>query len=461
MWFVRPFIVIFWALYDLGLLAGSNQFVQHWGYWQDVVRMFNESNPSGNVTSNETYLLILQLAIAMGVSVALKRFVVGLLLGRQTFGKNRRATALWSVFYRFANTHGFFLAVPLHLIFWLIVHYGEELAKVMKRMVLVSEVASLARLPLPRKASEYIDERESMRASEWRNHKAFTADELSTTSNEQVQHAALDMPILEELDRGLNKAESNGTQTTAENAAARSQAFSAGAQSAGVTGAYSEPDKELIIDLLERWEEPDRVNTHDSKATLSAVLQFRRALTVLRRRYPFSAAFGPSDTREICIESAQDVFDRLLLRDADSEDDFLNFDVLAVLAADASTGELDEYKLKQLIKIFRPNRDGRLSRLAFVKSVDAVYKRMRFLGANIHNSSQIDIATESLLNVGFYFILVCIVLGALGIDPLRLFFSLSSFVLAFAFMFGTAAANYFSGVLLILVQRPFGKHCSY
>ena len=96
-----------------------------------------------------------------------------------------------------------------------------------------------------------------------------------------------------------------------------------------------------------------------------------------------------------------------------------------------------------------------------MKSVDAVYKRMRFLGANIHNSSQIDIATEGLLNVGFYFILVCIVLGALGIDPLRLFFSLSSFVLAFAFMFGTAAANYFSGVLLILVQRPFGKHCSY
>lgn len=41
-------------------------------------------------------------------------------------------------------------------------------------------------------------------------------------------------------------------------------------------------------------------------------------------------------------------------------------------------------------------------------------------------------------------------------DPLSLFISLSSVVLAFAFMIGSAAAKYFEGVLFILVRRPYG-----
>lgn len=164
--------------------------------------------------------------------------------------------------------------------------------------------------------------------------------------------------------------------------------------------------------------------------TLSAVLQFRRALTLLKRRYPFSPAFGPADTREICIESSQNVYDRLLLRDVEDYDD-LNFDVLAVLAT--RTGEIDEDKLKELIKVFRPDRDGRLSKLAFVKSIDATYKRMRLLSANIHNSSQLDIAVENLINVAFYFLLGCLILAVLGFDPFQFFFSLSSFVLGMQF----------------------------
>ena len=144
----------------------------------------------------------------------------------------------------------------------------------------------------------------------------------------------------------------------------------------------------------------------------------------------------------MCIESAQNVFDRLLLRDSMSDDDELNFDVLAVVAAD-SQGKIDEDTLKDLIKVFRPDRDGRLSRLAFVKSVDTVYKRLRLLGANVHNSSQIDIAIEKIINVGFYFVLGCIILACLGFQPLQLFFSLSSPILAFSFMVSTAAAQYF------------------
>lgn len=76
-----------WACFDLGLLAGSSAFVNHWCYWQDVIGMLNESNPSGNVTANDVYYKSLRLAIAVGSIVALKRLIVGVFLSRQTFRK--------------------------------------------------------------------------------------------------------------------------------------------------------------------------------------------------------------------------------------------------------------------------------------------------------------------------------------------------------------------------------------
>jgi hypothetical protein len=41
-------------------------------------------------------------------------------------------------------------------------------------------------------------------------------------------------------------------------------------------------------------------------------------------------------------------------------------------------------------------------------------------------------------------------------DPLSLFLSLSSVILAFAFMIGSASSKYFEGILFILVRRPYG-----
>jgi hypothetical protein len=94
-----PFLTIFWAVWDLALLCTSEptsrtasgyvRFAHHWGYWQDWVGVFNISNPSGEVVNNEWNRRILINAIIVGFSVAVKRLVVGLLLGRQTFGKGR------------------------------------------------------------------------------------------------------------------------------------------------------------------------------------------------------------------------------------------------------------------------------------------------------------------------------------------------------------------------------------
>jgi hypothetical protein len=68
-----------------------------------------------------------------------------------------------------------------------------------------------------------------------------------------------------------------------------------------------------------------------------------------------------------------------------------------------------------------------------------------------------DRAFERIINVVFYFVVICVVLSVMGIDPLVLFASISGFVLGFAFMIGAACSKYFEGLLLILVRRPYGK----
>lgn len=166
------------------------------------------------------------------------------------------------------------------------------------------------------------------------------------------------------------------------------------------------------MQLLEQWEEPER-QSHASNeiASISAVLRFRKALTFIQQRYPFSFDFGPADTREACIESSQKVYNRLL---GDSTEPVLQFETIALVALDDDKA-IDQQKAKALIKLFRPDRDGKLTMLDFVKSVDTVYKEYRLLQATIDNSARIDQSFENLFNVVFYILVVTIILSQLGL----------------------------------------------
>jgi len=189
------------------------------------------------------------------------------------------------------------------------------------------------------------------------------------------------------------------------------------------------------------------------KVSVGAVLQFRRALARMDTYFPFSRSFGVADTRENCVASAQDVFLRLLLKTSDAES-LVPFETLAGVAMDRR-GKLDMEKVKKLIKVFRPERDGSLSLLEFVRSVDAVYKELRLLRATIDNSSQIDRALENIFNGFFYTMLAVIILFFLGFNPFTVFLSFSTVILSFTFMIGGASASYVEGLLFILVQRPY------
>lgn len=208
-----------------------------------------------------------------------------------------------------------------------------------------------------------------------------------------------------------------------------------------LTGSLSSAQKARISQLLGQWEEPTIVQGGDStQASVTELLQFRRALEYLHTSYPFSGSFGLADRRESTIESAQAVYDRLLLRSPDPQT--LHFDVLALVGV-RKGGILDQEKLKAMIKLFRPDRDGALDCIDFVKAVDGVYRELRLLRASVANSSKIDRAFESIFNVIFYAILGCIILSQIGYDPLALFLSISGVVLGFAFMIGSASSKYF------------------
>jgi hypothetical protein len=155
---------------------------------------------------------------------------------------------------------------------------------------------------------------------------------------------------------------------------------------------------------------------------------------------PFSPSFGLARKREECAESACAVYKRLMAHTPNAT--CLPFETLCLVALD-NQGKMDEVKLKALVRLFRPNRNGDLTMLDFIKSCDKAYKASRLFRASIANSSQIDAAYESLINVVFYFILGLICLIILDLDPVKLFLSFSGIFLSFAFMFGSASAKYF------------------
>ncbi len=130
-----PFVVFCWSILNFGLLYGDNDFVQHWGFFQDYVGLFNDDNPSGGVVGSEWNRRVLLIGATVSFFVVLKRFVVGLLLGRQTFRKYRRLKRTDPSY--FVNTQTKFLVRQDH--------YGEQLAKVMNKMVLIGQVGHLSK----------------------------------------------------------------------------------------------------------------------------------------------------------------------------------------------------------------------------------------------------------------------------------------------------------------------------
>jgi hypothetical protein len=391
-----PILLVFWSLLDFALLSGTKRFFAHWLYWQDVFELFNESNPSGDVVNSDWNHRILAIAASVGAVVCAKRFWMGQYLGRQTFAQ-----------------------------------YAEKLADVMNKILLVSEVAKLSR--------------DFQKFTEGTPVDALDADEL-----DGLLKYSGDDPSADGRSQRNRSASAEAFSTTGASRVVDPEDVNP------LTGQLNSSQKVKIAQLLGAWEEPMVAAKPAAVASIDSILQFRTALSLLKTNYPFSALFGLADTRENCVLSSQEVYERLLLKTPDK--DVLSFEILALLGVNKN-GSLNNNKLRQLVRLFRPDREGDLDCIDFVKSVDVVYKELRLLRAAVANSSKIDHAFETIINISaslqcfvttavntdllltplllymfavFYIIVTTVILSQLGFDPLALFLSISGVILAFA-----------------------------
>jgi hypothetical protein len=82
-----PFVLFWWSMLDFAMLYGDRAFARNWLYWQDHVGLFNSQNPSGQVVNSTLNTQILSIVAIVSAAVAVKRFVVGLYLSRNTFSE--------------------------------------------------------------------------------------------------------------------------------------------------------------------------------------------------------------------------------------------------------------------------------------------------------------------------------------------------------------------------------------
>ena len=78
-----------WAFYSMILNSGANKFARHWLFYQHGLRLFNDYNPAGDIPNSRLNYRILQVAFVVGGVIGVKRFLVGLYLGKRTYGKEK------------------------------------------------------------------------------------------------------------------------------------------------------------------------------------------------------------------------------------------------------------------------------------------------------------------------------------------------------------------------------------
>jgi len=399
-----PFQIAVWSIYSLILNSGNNQFAKNWLFYQEGIDMFNAANSAGNITYNDWNSIALWNAIFLGIAVALKRFFVGLYLGQRTY-----------------------------------VTYANQLAKVIHQVIVIGQVSLLGRELEMRTTNPTVADSLNLRNKKVHSQFDWSWKGFDGTGLGDDDEKTEGDPVSPNLESENTRSPVSGSQNVEDTVYVdRLDPFG---ESSG---------RVKMLELLEAWEEPELDPGKPENISISAILQFRQSLAFMDLSYPFSISFGLADTRAHCVESSQGVYRRLMCYNPKNTSGVLQFDAIASLAKsnDASTEEgekelVDADKMKDLIRLFRPDRQGNLTMLDFVKSVDAVYKKLRLLRASISSASQIDHATECIVNCFFYFLFFCILLARLKIDPLKFFLSMSSVILAFAFMIGSASAKYF------------------
>eukprot|EP00557_Chaetoceros_sp_GSL56_P005248 CAMPEP_0176505866 /NCGR_PEP_ID=MMETSP0200_2-20121128/16732_1 /TAXON_ID=947934 /ORGANISM="Chaetoceros sp., Strain GSL56" /LENGTH=1081 /DNA_ID=CAMNT_0017905467 /DNA_START=263 /DNA_END=3505 /DNA_ORIENTATION=- len=407
-----PILCVFWGIWNFSIVHGADPFANNWLYWASgTLSIFDaEKNPNGGIPSNRTYTVILATIIIIGVVIMVKRLLVSLLLGKKKY-----------------------------------VTYGPKMEKIMRKVLLIAEVALLAeeiefaaknlennmintkKSPARGWLFEHYqtnmnmdddeqdeDEEESMTETDGsvRRRKDsdlydFPNDDLGMSSNRGRGRGGKDDSAEGEMppqDSTKRKSQQKFIQWVP---------FKKSGTKKDINHLLQTKESELEK-LLGEWEEPEVVNKISwADTSIRKILQFRESLKYLDGPHPLSIPFGLADTRSSCCKSAQHVYDRLLMKTPGAS--VLHFDTLSLLAV-GPDGRLQKEKARALIRLFRPHRNGDLTKLDFVRSCDKIYRRARMFRAMTLASAQLDDAFEQLINIAFYVVTGFVVLVVVGFD---------------------------------------------
>eukprot|EP00977_Amphora_coffeiformis_P004440 scaffold945_cov170-Amphora_coffeaeformis.AAC.20 len=449
-----PFVVTTWSVINLFLLHGTRKFQNNWLLFVT----YGFSNPEGeqytDVLGTGEYLRIWLAFIVAGVVSSAKRTIVAMHFGRRTFSKSIEESEILA-FTRIASLKSRLV------LWWNTAEFKPRLEKLLKEVVLISEVAELA-LEIERSADEMQETLEIELHGADRKVK-FLGD-ISWSSDPRLMHRSRTSSLQIDSDD-----ESETTDVTGDKGKRKDDIGEFRASMNRRSSSANIPFK----DLLDYWEEPINKMDRSMNASIQDILKFRRALvsethlsirwiivvmsntlaqTFMDEPYPLGEAFGPATTRDEVLKSAADVYRRMA---SSPDSSVLSCDVLYLLTEDEDGVTVDKSKRRAIRKLFQPNADNEVSILHFVKACDSLYRRMRYFRASVGNASVIDHALESIVD-GFYNFLLCLVtLSILQINPWPLLVSISTLLVSISFAVGPSAAKYIEGILLIAIRRPF------
>lgn len=152
--------------------------------------------------------------------------------------------------------------------------FGEQLADVMKNMVMIGEVGSLAK-DIELYSGDYANNDSALPRSDGIQDLMVEAQ----ASSDSVNPAAI-----------MNAAEAANQFIQQRNSASDLPNASGSVSSRSLKNDtdFTKSEQLQLTELLDAWEEPQTAEEkEDKKITLGAVLQFRQALTFMKARYPF------------------------------------------------------------------------------------------------------------------------------------------------------------------------------
>ena len=109
----------------------------------------------------------------------------------------------------------------------------------------------------------------------------------------------------------------------------------------------------------------------------------------------------------------------------------------------------------KIMEVLDTDNAGVLRREQIVRRFVEIYERRRDLAKSLASTTSVLATLERIILSALYFLLVFVVLGIFEQNIVEMWFTASSMLLAFVFMFGNSIKQLFESVIFIFVIHPF------